>query len=85
MISLVFIVANDIPDIVFVRCDLSSNGLLLPKLIRTPGCLGLRDAVFGEVVIWQIPIAPISGYSMLKLKARGAMDERTTVCLVGNP
>jgi hypothetical protein len=27
---------------------LSSNDLLLPKLIRTPGCLGLRDSSVGR-------------------------------------
>jgi hypothetical protein len=85
MTSLVFIVANDIAGIVFVQCDLSSNDLLLPMLIRTPGCLALRDSSVGEVVMWQTPIAPMSGYSMLKPKAQRAMDERTTVCLFGNP
>src|SRR5271168_244031 len=59
------------PHRIRFRWDLSSNDLLLPKLIRTPGCLGLRDAVLlGEVVIWQIPIAPMNGYSMLKPKAQ---------------
>jgi hypothetical protein len=58
------------PHRIRFRWDLSSNHPFLPKLIRTPGCLGLRDEVFGEVVIWQIPIAPMNGYSMLKAKAR---------------
>jgi hypothetical protein len=59
----------------------------LPRLPykKTPGCLGLRDATSGEVVILQISIAPMSGYSLLKTKGAEQWMNETTVCLDGDP
>ena len=59
--------ATSWPHRIRFRCDLSANDLSgqgSGTTSRPP------EPAFGVVVIWQIPFAPLNGYSMLKPKAR---------------